>query len=161
MKNQLVSEHGLTRVERNTSTGQLSLHAVKMLEAGKVICVFEAATIHETPTYLTLQKEDRQHITLFPGYLQFVNHSCSPNVFFDTTRMEFITLRQVQPGEELRFFYPSAEWIMAEAFACNCSQPNCLGTIRGAAFLDEDQISQYSFTGFIYRKLTEQKEKTA
>jgi hypothetical protein len=161
MKNELVSEHGLTRIERRKATGQLALHAVEMLEAGTVICDFQAASVHESPTYLTLQKEEQQHITLLPDFLQFVNHSCSPNVFFDTTRMEFITLRQVEAGEELCFFYPSAEWIMAQSFACYCGQPNCLGTISGAAFLDEEQISQYSFTDFIYRKFAEQNEKTA
>lgn len=32
----------------------------------------------------------------------------------------FRALRDIQPGDELSFFYPSTEWEMAQGFECKC-----------------------------------------
>lgn len=53
-----------------------------------------------------LQVGETEHIMLSPEWLQYVNHSCTPNVFFDTSTLKLIALKDIKAGEELCFFYP-------------------------------------------------------
>lgn len=157
----IINTHEAVRVEEEAATGQRSLHAAKAFEQGEVILPFAAVEELSSPTYLTLQKDDGLHITLSPSALQYVNHSCSPSAFFDTTAMRFVALKDIEEGEELTFFYPSTEWMMAQAFKCRCGSAACLGTIQGAAALPEEILSGYRLTDFIQRKLDEPKEERA
>jgi len=145
------------------STGQKSLHAAKAFSAGDVISSFGASFVSTKPSYLTVQVGHRKHIALLPQFLQYANHSCCPNCFFDTTAMQFVAIRDIRPGDELTFFYPSSEWDMAQPFECNCKQPNCLGLISGAAFIPEEVLKNYRLTDFIAAKLKSRlkKEKRA
>ncbi len=150
---QLLSQHGFANVVLNTSTNQKSLNAVKVIESAELISFFNAKEAYKSPTYLTIQIGSNQHITLMPEFLQYVNHSCEPNVFFDTTLMQLIALKRIEIDEELRFFYPSSEWKMTQSFVCNCSASNCLQLIQGAAYLSSDVVKQYQFTDFIKQQL--------
>jgi hypothetical protein len=94
-----------------------------------------------------------KHITLQPEFLQYINHSCAPNVFFDTTAMQLVALKEIREGEEMTFFYPSTEWEMIQPFNCYCGSHNCLGQIQGAAFLPKNAWKQYRLTDFIQRQL--------
>jgi hypothetical protein len=94
-----------------------------------------------------------RHILLYPEELQYSNHSCDPNIFFDTTTMEIVALRQIQPGEELMFFYPSTEWDMAQPFACYCGSTQCIGSISGAMFIPREILKKYRLTDFIKDQL--------
>jgi len=102
-----------------------------------------------TPTYLTVQVGVSKHITLQPEFLQYINHSCDPNVFFDTTAMKLIALKKVNANEELTFFYPSTEWKMTQSFNCYCGSSNCIGEIKGAFYLPRSVRENYRFTDFI------------
>jgi hypothetical protein len=130
-----------------------SLFTKKAFKANEVIIGFMARAEHKTPNYLTVQIAEDRHIELFPECLECANHSCDPNCFFDTTSMEFVTLRAIKAGEELKFFYPSAEWDMDQAFPCNCGSPDCVGMIKGAKYLSKEQQRRYRFTDFIQQKL--------
>ena len=141
------------KVFRNPATGQHSLHAINFFDAGELICSFTAKETYATPSYLTLQTGLHKHIALFPDCLQYTNHSCDPNVFFDTDKMELIALRPIQPDDEMMFFYPSTEWQMASPFTCNCGTKKCLGTIAGASSLRKDQLTHYRLTSFILIQL--------
>ena len=151
----LVSNHVFAIVWKNPTTGQQSLHATRLFKTGDVICSFGSSQILDTPTYLTVQTGDHTHILLQPEFLQYINHSCSPNVFFNTTTMELICLNEVQSDEEFTFFYPSTEWKMDQPFECYCGSGNCLHQISGAADLPAGVIKQYQFTDFIEGKLQE------
>ena len=134
---------------RNPATGHHSLHASAFFDAGDVICSFSANETYTTPNYLTLQTGRHKHISLLPECLQYTNHSCEPNVFFDTDTMQLMALKAIQPDDELVFFYPSTEWQMASPFVCNCGSHKCLGTITGAAALQEDVLNTYRLNSFI------------
>ena len=84
---------------------------------------------------------------------RLINHSCDPNVFFDTTKMEVVCLKHIQPGEEFRFFYPSTEWEMSQPFVCNCGSSNCLQLISGAAQLSDDTLAKYRLSDFIAKQV--------
>ena len=137
-------------------TGNRSLFAKKDFKANEVIIGFMAKNVHSTPNYLTVQVSEHEHIELFPECLECANHSCEPNCFFDTTTMNFVTVKRIKAGDEFTFFYPSAEWAMDQAFQCNCGTANCIGMIKGAKYLSETALKRYRFTDFIQQKLSTQ-----
>lgn len=145
----VVSHHPFAVVLLNTATNQKSLHATIAVKPEQTICKFTAGTTQPFATYLTVQTGLNTHITLQPEFLQYINHSCDPNVFFDTTTMELICIKALQPGDELTFFYPSTEWEMSQPFVCNCKNKNCLQLINGASYLDKSTLNKYRLTNFI------------
>ena len=132
------------------------MHASRHFESGDVICEFAARSIEPYPTYLTIQTGEQQHITLSPEFLQFTNHSCDPNVFFDTARMELVCLKNISPGDELAYFYPSTEWEMDQPFDCRCGTDRCLQVIKGARHLESEVRERYQFSEFIAVKMKQQ-----
>jgi SET domain-containing protein len=145
----LISHHEMAEVVFNPETQQKALIARKSFSPGELICPFYAGSTHSEPSYLTVQVGDNKHITLQPEFLQYTNHSCDPNAFFDTTTMEFIALKEIQPGDELTFFYPSTEWEMAQPFQCRCGTAQCIGTIEGASQLSAEVLGRYRLTDYI------------
>ncbi len=150
---EVISRHAFAAVWYNTSTHQNSIHAAVAAVPGQVISKFAANRTQSYATYLTIQTGMNTHITLQPDFLQYTNHSCDPNVFFDTTAMEIIALKPIQPGDELTFFYPATEWEMSQPFVCNCKSSNCLQLINGAAHLDRSTLEKYRLTDFIWQQL--------
>jgi hypothetical protein len=149
----VLSNHVIAEVMHNPISQQNSLHALQSFQPGDVISPFSARETLSTPTYLTVQVDANKHILLDPVFLQYINHSCDPNVFFDTTSMFLIALKEIQPSDELTFFYPSTEWKMAQTFQCNCGSHQCIGEIKGAADLSADIISKYRLTDFIQQQV--------
>ncbi len=149
---------GFAQVMLNNLTGQRSLHATRFFDAGDIICTFSAGTVQTEASYLTVQTGIDQHITLQPEFLQYINHSCDPNVFFNTTSLELEALKAIQPGDELMFFYPSTEWNMAQPFDCYCGSNQCLHQIRGAAHLTDVEWQPYRLTDFIRQQLQKRKK---
>ncbi len=154
----VVSEHAQVAVWQNTATKHHSLHALRAFQPGDIITGFSAGAILPAPTYLTLQLDTHRHITLLPAYLQYTNHSCDPNIFFDTTAMQLLCIRPVQPGDEMRFFYPATEWNMAQPFVCNCGSDCCLQLINGAAGMNDNTVANYRLTDFILQQLKHRRE---
>jgi SET domain len=152
-KYRTISDHNFAVVQQNLTTHQKALFAQQSFQPGEMIAEFFAGTIGAEPTYLTVQVDVGKHITLQPEFLQYINHSCAPNVFFDTSAMQLVALREIQEGEEMTFFYPSTEWEMIQPFNCYCGSVNCLGRIQGAAYLRKNVRKQYRLTDFIQQQL--------
>lgn len=152
-----ISNHIITEVLQDENNQQKALHAITYFKKGAVISKFCAGVTLAYPTYLTIQVGVDTHITLQPEHLQYINHSCEPNVFFDTTSMELIALKDLELGEELSFFYPSTEWNMSQQFVCNCKSEHCLQLINGALYLSKESLDRYQFTNFIKEQLLLQK----
>lgn len=146
---EVISNHIFANVLLNNQTKQKALFAAVSFEAGDVITKISAHTIQSYATYLTIQTAADRHITLFPEFLQYVNHSCAPNVFFNTSTMQLICIQHLRPGDEFTFFYPSTEWEMAQPFVCNCGHAACLQLINGASHLSVETLSKYKLTDFI------------
>ncbi|MGB3508912.1 MAG: SET domain-containing protein-lysine N-methyltransferase [Microcoleaceae cyanobacterium] len=134
-------------------TKNKSLHSMIEVNSGEIISKFSFKEILDSPNYLTVQISDSQHIMLDPEFLQYINHSCNPNVFFDTKNMVVMALRKIEIGEELTFFYPSTEWSMDRGFDCICKSKNCLGSIQGAAHLPQEILAKYQLSQYIQQKL--------
>lgn len=150
---EIISHHSIAEVIQNNQTGQRSLHAVIPFKKEDVISPFSAGEIFSKPNYLTIQTGIETHITLVPDFLQYINHSCQPNVFFDTTRRELIALKDIEPHEELCFFYPSTELDMAQPFICFCGNKDCLQNIKGALHTPWHQLKNYRLSGFVQSQL--------
>lgn len=150
----IISSHDFAEVREDKTTLAKSLHSLCSFDKGQLITHFGAAAILKTPTYLTIQTGIDEHIHLRPEFLKFTNHSCDPNVFFDTTAMQLLALKDIQPGDEFTFFYPSTEWQMAQPFECGCGQRICLLTIAGAAHMDVAVLQRYRLTDFILQQLS-------
>jgi len=156
----IISRHGIAEIIQNTVTNQRSLHALVPFKSGDLISRFTAGEIYKEPNYLTVQKGIDEHITLQPDFLQYINHSCNPNVFFDTAAMEIIAIRDIEPSEEFSFFYPSAEWDMAQPFICFCGTKNCLQNIKGAKYIPDEIIKNYRVTDFIKEQLQQKSQSS-
>ena len=146
---EVISNHIFANVLLNNSSNQKSLIAAVSFKPGDIICDFYAGITQPYPTYLTVQTGAGRHITLMPEFLQYINHSCLPNVFFNTTTMQLVCLAPLQPGDEFTFFYPSTEWEMAQPFVCNCGNAGCLQLINGASHLSVETLAKYRLTDFI------------
>jgi len=137
-------------------SGQKHLQASTWHAEDSLLHTFSARERLTQPTYLTVQIDHYQHIHLAPVFLQYINHSCEPNVYFDVSKHEVRCLRDIEAGEEITFFYPSTEWSMDQAFECTCNKPSCLGIINGATHLDKSVIKNYKLADHIMEKLSEQ-----
>jgi len=140
-------------VSQNAETREKSLCAGRAFAAGEIICAFGAREILSEPSRMTIQIGAHRHILLYPVELEFTNHSCDPNIFFDTSHMLVRSLRPIAAGEELRFFYPSTEWEMAEPFYCHCGAAQCLSRVAGASQMPPHLMAAYQLSDFIKRKL--------
>jgi len=120
---------------------------------GDILAEFRGAAILKKPTYLTVQIGEDEHIHLKPEFLQYINHSCEPNVLFNTTTMQLECLQPINIGDELCFFYPATEWDMAQPFECLCGTKGCVKQIQGASHLSKETLAKYKLTDFIQRML--------
>lgn len=155
----LISDHQFAVVRQNIVNDQKGFFARRSYAPGEVIADFSAGRILSEPTYLTVQVDTNKHIMLQPEHLQYINHSCDPNVFFDTYRMEVVALKGIAEGDEMTFFYPSTEWDMAQPFKCLCGTSRCLGEIKGASHIAPEIISTYKLTRFIQQQLHDRSNK--
>ena len=145
----LISSHPNCEVKQHLLNEQNGLFATTAFSKGDIIIDFGSSKIVDTPNYLTVQVEEDKHIHLSPEYLQYTNHSCEPNVLFNTSTMQLECLTEVAIGDELTFFYPATEWEISQTFNCHCGKPTCVGLIQGAAELPADILNRYKITDFI------------
>lgn len=140
-------------VKESPTTGEKSLHATIPFVPGDILSTFAAQTILTAPHYLSFQISEQEHMLIDPEYLQYINHSCQPNVVFDISNKTVVCVQPIAVGEEITFFYPSTEWQMVQPFECFCQSPNCLGWIRGAAHLHPQILQAYKLSPFVQQKL--------
>lgn len=151
---ELLSNHNIVEVVLNKNTNQKLLRSLVVFKKGDVITPFFAKSVFEKPNYLTVQIDHNKHIELAPDFLQYTNHSCSPNVFYNTTTMQLIAIEEIKIGDEICFFYPSTEIDMAQPFICGCGSHCCLKEIKGAMHLDGEHLKKYALTDFVKNHLS-------
>jgi SET domain-containing protein len=110
-----------------------SLTTKQAFRSGEIICPIPTESLYDKPNQYTVQIGINQHTEV--RELASMNHSCDPSTILDTTRMLVFAARDLQPDDELTFFYPSTEWEMSSPFICLCGAPNCIHVVAGARFL--------------------------
>lgn len=91
--------------------------AARKIAANSIIFTMHGAIITE-PTKTSVQVGDNAHIEDKTAGL--INHSCNPSAFVHRHTRTFISLRDIEVGDEITFDYTNNEDKMAEPFICNC-----------------------------------------
>ena len=98
--------------------------AERSLYTGEQIAYFEGYEVdHETAYSLTFGSKRIEPT----GILKHLNHSCSPNAWFQERRLT--ALREIGPGEEITIDYIATESTISHHFHCDCMSKNCRGRI--------------------------------
>lgn len=119
------------------------LESVAPFSKDQTISHIENYESAKAPSYLTVQTGRRKHILLNSDF-QYMNHSCDPNVAIDAAKMAFIALKDVSPGDELTFFYPSTEWDMSQPFRCWCGSKHVrMDTIALEIYIQRLHLAPY------------------
>lgn len=71
----------------------------------------------------------------------YINHSCDPNVGMDG-QMNYVTLRDVNAGEELCLDYAVAMNTDYQ-LKCNCGSKNCRGLVTGYDWKNKELQNKY------------------
>jgi hypothetical protein len=119
----------------------LALHSRIPLAAGEVVFDLGTCTPVPVPDRYSIQIAADRHVDAGP--VRYLNHSCAPSTLIDTERLNVTAVRDLAAGEELTFFYPATEWDMARPFRCRCTEPDCLGEIRGGRYLDTTALARW------------------
>jgi SET domain-containing protein len=88
--------------------GVFARHA---LEPGELVGRYASRktklTAEDHPHVMELYDDDGELLEcrMGVGELRFVNHSSSPNLELDDETLEFRAVRQVEPGDELTWYY--------------------------------------------------------
>ena len=154
-KLKVIEVYDFCELRKDETNGHLGLFSRKNFSMGDLVINFGSSTMLDTPNYLTVQIGINQHILMSPEYLQFTNHSCNPNLLYNTATMELECLRDISIGDEFAFFYPATEWKMSQKFECHCGEVNCIGLVQGAADTPIEILNQYKLTNFIHTMLKE------
>lgn len=117
--------------------------------SGDIVCPFGVRAIVSGPLRHSLQVGLDEHILLAPDYLQYMNHSCRPNIVIDTVHRLIRAVRTIAAGDEFMFFYPATEWDMQSPFRCHCGVPECLGLINGACHISPEVLLRYDLAPHI------------
>jgi len=133
--------HALVRVDGDERKGR-HVVATQAISAGTVVATITGHREIAAANRFSVQVGADTHIDDL-GVFTYLNHSCAPNCFFDTTALTLTALEAIEAGDELSFFYPSTEWEMAEPFDCHCGAAACVGVIAGAAPLADDVLARY------------------
>ena len=148
----------IIRVNRSEKAFGTSATSLISLPPGSVFARITNSTSVDADSYATVQSGRDARIELNSD-LVFVNHSCDPSVEFDMTRFEVrvVQHRPLKEGDELTFFYPSSEWMMAQPFDCRCGAGlgKCLGRIEGAAKMEERVLRRYWLNDHVEELLAE------
>jgi len=82
------------------------------------------------------------------------NHSCEPNLGF-TGQIGLIAMRDIEPGEELRFDYAMCDGSPYDEFECRCSSPNCRGRVTGDDWKNPELWKKYDgyFSPYLARRI--------
>jgi hypothetical protein len=137
--------------------GSRSLRALAHLGPGAVLVAFRAAEEVAAPSRHSIQLDAHRHALIEPDALRYTNHSCDPNVHIDVAGMRIVALRRIEPNDEITYFYPSTEWLMAEPFTCSCGSERCIGRIAGAIELATAILARYELAEHVVRLLRQQR----
>ncbi len=117
---------------------RLQLVASQPISRGDVIVQSCEEEIQDHRTWRTLQLDESRHLR--NEFLNFVDHSCSPNALLDVDNLALVAIRKIFVGDPVTFFYPGSEVELSQTFECHCGNSECLQIINGGFYLNLDQM---------------------
>jgi hypothetical protein len=153
-----LADPDLLRVERGGAYGA-RIAVRRAVEVGTLLARFAGFRRVAQPTTYSIQVAPDEHIDGL-GRLRNLNHSCAPSAIVNTDALTLTAARDLAPGDEVTFFYPSTEWEMRTPFTCLCGRDACLGTISGARDLPADVLARYWLNRHIRELLAARRHPT-
>lgn len=120
---------------KDTGLGK-GTYACQDFRENEIICQL-TGKMQKHATAFTVQVSPHEHIV--PLFGKYLNHSCSPNCYFEHTDRTFRALKPIKNGDEITFNYCTTEYKMASPFDCFCGSENCYHTVQGYKYLTEKQ----------------------
>ena len=124
------------------------IRATELIHASTRLFSFDLSCTQKEKTYQTIQVGPDKHCLADP-IIVLLNHSCDPNLIIDAENGLIYAHKEICPGEELNYFYPSTEWDMARPFKCNCKSSRCIGDVKGASWTPVNILSAYYLNNHI------------
>lgn len=121
-------------------------------DKGQVV-IEATGLVRDTQTMYTIQVGWDKHLEVDEP-ARYLNHSCVPNLGVKTMAidcLQFIALRDIQPGEELTFDYAMTEYMhytrsnQEDEFdlTCLCGHPSCRGRLGYYSELNYELKEKY------------------
>ncbi|MBI4945354.1 MAG: SET domain-containing protein [Bacteroidetes bacterium] len=124
--------------------------ATKKILKGEIILKLQG-NASSFPDKYSIQTGEKEHLFPFSenpqdesSAFRFINHSCSPNSYFDVPNKSLIALKDIDINEEVFFHYCSTEYEMASPFQCLCGTADCLIEIKGFRYLSAEKKKELS-----------------
>jgi hypothetical protein len=133
---------------------QLNLVAREDIAKGEVIVYCSFDEVRHERTWRTIQVDYNRHVK--NELLDYVDHSCDPNAVFITEDLTLVSLKSINAGECITFFYPGSEVELAHDFICTCGSSNCLGHLKGGFYLTSEQMRWAIDNGYCTSFIKEQ-----
>jgi len=135
----------------------LQLVASQPIMVGEVIVQSCKEEIQNHRTWRTLQLDESRHLR--NEFLNFVDHSCSPNSLLDVDNLALVAIRDIPVGRPIRFFYPGSEVELSQEFGCHCASKECLQHINGGFYLTHAQMRWAMDMGYCTKFMRRQFER--
>lgn len=135
----------------------LQLVASQAIKVGEVIVQSCEDEIQDHRTWRTLQLDESRHLR--NEFLNFVDHSCSPNSLLDIDGLALKAIRDISAGHPIRFFYPGSEVELSKPFECHCGSEECLRHINGGFYLNHTQMRWAMDMGYCTKFMRRQFER--
>lgn len=133
---------------------RLQLVASEPILSGEIIVQGSKEEVQHQRTWRTLQLDENRHLR--NEFLNFVDHSCSPNALLDVDGLALVAIRDIPANEPVTFFYPGSEVELSQTFDCQCGSSECLKRINGGFYLSHEQmrwaLDRGYCTGFMRRQ---------
>ena len=117
---------------------RLQLVASQAIASGEVIVQSREEEVQDHRTWRTLQLDETRHLR--NEFLNFVDHSCSPNALLDVEKLALVAIRDIAVGDPVTFFYPGSEVELSQPFECHCGSSECMHHINGGFYMSHDQM---------------------
>lgn len=150
----------VVKIEFGTEAFSSKATTIKHFKKDDVICKLHGTT-NTVKAWTSVQIGRDSHIDLNSELVYLVstinkNHSCDPSIKIDCENLQLIANKDLKPGDELTFFYPSTEWEMQQAFECWCGGSSCLKSIQGAKYIPKNLTKSFYFAKHIKELMAEQ-----
>lgn len=152
-----------TVVETELGFAIYSLTQIEKLElvavfGGKIITAEELQELSEEEKCMTMQVgEDEFSFSVDRHVTDYVNHSCDPNLGFDSNG-NLRAMGNVEPYMELTFDYSMADSVAFDEFECLCASAICRKSITGDDWQIPDLQKRYKgwFMPYLQAKIDNQ-----
>eukprot|EP01084_Bolivina_argentea_P290771 499569_1 len=137
----MITRKKFERKLSNLVPKQYGIYATKDIKKDELIYDFSHS---KTVSYVTQHNSeiaDKKYIVYDDTDWSYHNHHCDPNMYHDFNILHAYALRSIKKGDEITRNYCTNHWKLGFPFECQCGANCCIGLVRGAKFLNFEQIN--------------------